>query len=252
MVFQEASQLVLVIEPRQEMLTHRTGVMLAQAIVEALVVGVVEALLLECPFEVPVNLDAPHEIVDQARRSTNTLGRHRPEERRTLAPGAFEDFGQDQHRHIAADAVALAGDLDEFADHRLLRGRGGVVELQRVGPAGEIGITAIGEEHVAGLAFDPDVVLRRAGQIEFTAADEVLRMGFDPGMPEAHVVGNEIEHEFEASFLQAFTQPGEGGVATQILMHRITGDRKAGAGDIILLQVGQGFVKLAPPFGIAA
>ena len=112
----------------------------------------------------------------------DTLGRRRPEERRTAAPGAFEDLRQNQHRHVAADAVALAGDLHEFADHRFLRGGIGIVELERVGPAGKVGVAAVGEEHVASLAFDPDVVLRGAGQIEFGAADEVLGMVFDPGM----------------------------------------------------------------------
>ena len=53
------------------------------------------------------------------------------------------------------------------------------------------------------------------------------------------MVGNEIEHELEAAFLQTLTQPGEGGVAAEIVMHRITGDREAGAGDVLLTQIGQ-------------
>src|SRR5262249_50125159 len=45
-VFQKASQLVLIIQPRPEMLAHRPRVAVTQAIVESFVVGVVEALLL--------------------------------------------------------------------------------------------------------------------------------------------------------------------------------------------------------------
>ena len=41
-----------------------------------------------------------------------------------------------------------------------------VVELQRVGPAGEVRIAAVGEQQVARFASDPGVVLRRAGQVE--------------------------------------------------------------------------------------
>ena len=65
------------------------------------------------------------------------------------APGAFEHVGQDQHGHVAAHAVALPGDLRQLADHRLLRGGVGVVELQRVGPAGEIRIAAVGQDQIA-------------------------------------------------------------------------------------------------------
>ena len=72
-----------------------------------------------------------------------------------------KDVGQHQHGHVAAHAVALPGDLPQLADHRLLRGRVAVVELQRVGPAGEVRIAAMGQQQVALLALDPGVVLRR-------------------------------------------------------------------------------------------
>src|SRR5205823_3197630 len=55
-VFQEAGQFVLVIEARVEMLAHRPGMMVAEAVVESFVVGVVETLLLQGPFQVPVDL----------------------------------------------------------------------------------------------------------------------------------------------------------------------------------------------------
>ena len=48
-----------------------------------------------------------------------------------------------------------AGDPHQLADHRFLRGRVGVVELQGVGPAGKIRIAAVGEEQIARFAFDP-------------------------------------------------------------------------------------------------
>ena len=37
------------------------------------------------------------------------------------APGALEDLGQQQHRHVAADAVALAGDPAQLGDHASLQ-----------------------------------------------------------------------------------------------------------------------------------
>ena len=107
-VLQEAGQLVLVIQARVEMLAHRPGMAVAEAVVEPLVVGVIEALLLERPFQVPVDLGHEEEA---GNALAHALGRRRPEERRTLAPGSLEHVRQDQHGHVAAHAVALTGDL---------------------------------------------------------------------------------------------------------------------------------------------
>ena len=63
-VLQEAGQLVLVIQPGVEVLAHRPRVSLAQAVVEPLVVGVVEPLLLQRPFQVPVDLGHEAEARD--------------------------------------------------------------------------------------------------------------------------------------------------------------------------------------------
>ena len=64
------------------------GVTLAQAIVQPFVVGIVEALLLERPFQVPVDF-GPEE---KARKSLpHALGRSGPEERSTLVPGPLKD-----------------------------------------------------------------------------------------------------------------------------------------------------------------
>ena len=157
MVLQEAGQLVLVVQPRAEVLAHRPGVPVAEAVVQPLVVGVIEALLLQRPFQVPVDLGHEAEVRDTLAHAP---GRLRPEGLGLDAPGPLEDVGQDQHGHVAAHAVALPGDLHQLADHRLLRGRVAVVELQRVRPAGEVRIAPVGQEQVAALALDPGVVLR--------------------------------------------------------------------------------------------
>ena len=60
--------------------------------------------------------------------------------------------------------------FDQLADHRFLRRRVAVVELQRVGPAREVRIAAVGQQQIAALALDPGVVLRRPGQVQFGAA----------------------------------------------------------------------------------
>lgn len=54
-VFQESHETVLIIEAGEEVLAHRAGVAVAQSVQEPLVVAVVEALLLQRPFEIPID-----------------------------------------------------------------------------------------------------------------------------------------------------------------------------------------------------
>src|SRR5262249_4896968 len=90
-VLQKAGEFVLIIQPCVKVFAHRTGVVLTKAVVEPLVVRVVETLLLERPFQVPVNLR--HE--DETGHSfAHALSRLWPEERRALTPGSLEDLGQ--------------------------------------------------------------------------------------------------------------------------------------------------------------
>jgi hypothetical protein len=69
-------------------------------------------------------------------------------------------------------------------------------------------------------------------------------------MIEGGVVGDEVEHQSQPAGLQPLPQAGEGGVATQIGMHRVSGDRKPGARDIVLAQVRQRLLELVPPIGL--
>jgi len=43
------------------------------------------------------------------------------------APGLVEDFGEDEHCHVAPDPVALLGDPGQLAEHRVLQGGVAVV-----------------------------------------------------------------------------------------------------------------------------
>ena len=137
-------------------------------------------------------------------------------------------------------------------DHRLLSGRVAVVELQRVGPAGEIRIAAVGEHQVALRSRDPRVVLRRARQVLLGARDEVLGMLLDPGMIQAGVVGDEVEHQPQAARAEPLAQAGQRRVAAQLLVHGVAGDGEPGAGDVLLAQVGQRLLKLPAPLRVGA
>src|SRR5688572_28418207 len=87
MVFHESSQLVLIVEAGTEVLTNRPGMTLPQTIVQALVVGVVESLLQQRPFEIPVDLRHEAEVRDALTYAPDRVG---PEERRPTSPGPLE------------------------------------------------------------------------------------------------------------------------------------------------------------------
>src|SRR5215207_3659807 len=89
MIFQKASELVLMIQPCVKMLTHGSGMTFAQAIVQPFVVSVIESLLLQRPFHVPVDLGHKTEVRRFFSCAFNRLG---PEWLGLYAPRAFENF----------------------------------------------------------------------------------------------------------------------------------------------------------------
>src|SRR5690349_21402901 len=70
-----------------------------------------------------------------------------------ILPGFFEDFIQDQHRHVASDRITLPGYLTQNLDHGLSRGGGSIVDLQRVGPGWEIRIASMSQEAASRLGL---------------------------------------------------------------------------------------------------
>src|SRR5215471_5018248 len=86
-VFQKAGELVLVVKPGTEMISHRSRVAIAQTVVKPLVISVIEPLLEHGPLQVPIDLGHETEV----RMSlSNLLGRFRPEQTSTAAPSALE------------------------------------------------------------------------------------------------------------------------------------------------------------------
>src|SRR6516164_8954134 len=125
------------------MFADRPGVPVAKAIVESFVVSVVESLSLEGPFEIPVDLSHEAEVRNVLAHLPD---RFRPERLRTDSPGSFEDLRQNQHGHVASQAVASVRNLDQLADHRFLGSRVAIVELKGVWPAGKVRITSVGKQ----------------------------------------------------------------------------------------------------------
>src|SRR3954470_9432592 len=87
-ILHKARELVLIVGAGEQMLSYRPRVAVAKAIVEALVVGIVEALLVHGRFEVPV--DFGHEA-ERRNPFADARRRRRPEKRSATTPGALED-----------------------------------------------------------------------------------------------------------------------------------------------------------------
>src|SRR5215467_9178742 len=102
--------------------------------------------MLQSPFQVPI--DFSHETACWESVSNLIYGLW-PERMWLAAPRPLEDFGEQQHRHVAADTVAHSGDVQQFFGHRFLRGGIAVVELECIWPPRKIRIAAVSENEIA-------------------------------------------------------------------------------------------------------
>jgi hypothetical protein len=144
----------------------------------------------------------------------------------------------------------LTSDALEYRSHRGLGGRIAVVELQCVGPTGEVRIAPVGEDSPASPLANPRVVVRRFPQVGFCAFDEILGMGLDPRMVQRGVVRDEIEHQTQTALTQSLPNTGKRRLSTKRLVHRVAGDGEAGSSDVIFAEVGERFFELRPPLGL--
>src|SRR4029077_7364530 len=102
-VFNEPKELCLIGEISAEMKPHTLRIVMLQAVIEPLVITEVEPLLLQLPLEAPVSLGDKEKFRIRSLDGRNKLTpvfRCRPLSR-AVAPGAFEDRVQEQHRHVA-------------------------------------------------------------------------------------------------------------------------------------------------------
>ena len=199
-----------------EVLAHGARRPGAQPVVEPLVIGEVETLLLQRPLEVPVNLGDEEELRVPPTNAGDGLGPERAVDGRRpvarpspVAPGAGDDLGLEQHGHVAADAVGALGDPLQLGEHRLPKPAVPVVELERVVPAEEVRIAAVREDPSPPGRLQRHVVLRLAAKVVLVPCDEELRMGVDPGVIERDVVGDEVDQQAEVAAVHSLPQTGQ-------------------------------------------
>ncbi len=196
MVLQEPHQVLLVVGIGREVVSHRVGAARREAIVEALVVAVVKTLRDQIRFAVPIGLGDEEEVRVQLLHCPCDLLPIGGGTRRAhpVAPRLGNDVVEQQHRHVAPHPVALVGDLRQGLDHR--RAQGGLrrVELDDVGPRGEVRIPSHCQHTARRLEEGGWIDL----QVRFGASHEVLGVRPYPGMVGRDVVGDEVEEEAHA------------------------------------------------------
>src|SRR5437762_9479545 len=111
---------------------------IGEVIVESFVVRVIKAERLQPRFEIPIDLAQEKEIRvrlfdDSNRVSPKYAFSHGGGAGETL-PGFGEHVVQQQHRHVAAHAIAALGDGLQLLNHRGAGVGAAVVELNRVNP----------------------------------------------------------------------------------------------------------------------
>ena len=165
-------------------------------------------------------------------------------------PGALKDIGQFEHCHVTADAVALRRDSLQLTQHRVLQGGIAVVELERVGPAREIGVPTIGQDSLTPGRLNATPVLRLGRELFGRAFDEEIGVLVDPRVIGCDVVRDKVEHQSQIAGAQPLAQASERRVAAEIRVHVVVAHRKRRSHDVRLAEVGQHAPVLGQQIGV--
>ena len=153
-----------------------------------------------------------------------------------VAPGAREDLVGHQHRHVAAQPVALVADADQRLGHRLAqRGRVGV-ELDDVGPWGEVRVAALRERRRRRCQER----LRMPREFLLGAAQETLGALSRPRVVGRDVVGHEVEDQPELAVGERGAGPGQGLGAAEAIVDHVVAHAVRRADHVLVAKVGQG------------
>ncbi len=136
------------------------------------------------------------------------------------APCALEDFVQQQHRHVAADTIALFGDVRNSSHCRFPKPWLKRIHLQDILPSREVRISPTRKNtfsyHGVRNGIVPDIVK--------IPSNKVFGMLADPRMIQREMVGNKIEQQAEAPPGKFLTGAGQTLRATEALIDYIAPD----------------------------
>ena len=166
------------------------------------------------------------------------------------APAIFENIAEQQHGHVAADAVAVAGDGAKFGE---LRGSSGGVEMIELGdifPRRVVGIFGEGDESGALRSLDRKIKGRIVFVILLRGLDVIFGVFANPGMIEGGVIADEIEKEAEAAGVQFVAYAIEGIPGADARVGNVGGDGVGRGDDVGRLPAGERAIELRKICGI--
>ena len=236
-VLDEADEALLIRGVAAQVAANLVAALVHEPVVQALVVTEAEAVLLERPLEIPVGLGKEDEARVPGGDSRNhgvpvLPGRPRAG---ALAPRALEDVVQHQHRHVAADSVALLGDVLQRLDDGLAQRRSEGVELHDVGPRGKVRVAAV-REHAPGDLGERRRITRA---VVLSAGDEVLRVRLRPRMVGRDVVRDEVEDQTEPASGKRGPCRRKALRTAQALVDDVAPDAIGRADDVLRAEVGE-------------
>mmetsp|Transcript_70080 Transcript_70080/g.146128 ORF Transcript_70080/g.146128 Transcript_70080/m.146128 type:complete len:319 (+) Transcript_70080:331-1287(+) len=156
-ILEETDKLHLVAPVGHQVTLHLANIIFFEAIVECLIVSIVEAHLLELELAVPVAFRIKEEVwID----SFGALDSIRPElalclrlatRSKTLTPRLLKNVLAHEHRHVTANAIGKPGNLLQDLAHLLASRRVAVIDLNRIFPAVVVHVLAVGKDLVSNL-----------------------------------------------------------------------------------------------------
>ncbi len=127
-------------------------------------------------------------------------------------------MAEEQHGHIAAHAVTLAGNVAERFDRGTAQSRFEGVQLSRIGPGRKVGIPAAGDDLLAR----PEEAAGHPLKIIIVSLNEIFGMLQDPWMIAREVIGNKIQHEANAPLCKQGSGPGQAFRTPQVAVYHVT------------------------------
>jgi len=237
-ILDKPHQLVLITQIGQQVQPDLLGEGVLQPVEEPFVVAVVEALLHQLPLQVPVRLGHEQEIRVVRSNGADDLapvfaGRARS---RPRTPGLFEDPGDEEHGHVTAHAVALAGDLAKRLDGGAPQPRVECVELQHVLPRREVRIAPARKD----LAVRPVKLTGGAGKVGGGPADKIVRVRKDPRVVRGDVVWDKVQEQAQTPRGQRLSRRCQSLRSSQMRVDDIPPHAIRRAHHVVRREVGQG------------
>ena len=199
---------------REEMTLNGGWVFRDEMVVEALVVGEIKTEFLQARLQAPVDFGQKEKRWKLRAHRLNGFG---PEFRTRgwkgggeRAPGFGKYVVENEHRHVAADAVTQASDALEFCEHGLAGGWIAVIKLDGIDPGTHVWVLAAGQPAPAFCSF----AAKGIGAFE-AAMDKEFRTMFDPGMIVPEMIGNEIQNQTDSVTGKLLAKGFECGIAPQ-------------------------------------